>query len=136
MSTPRRLPSDAISQFDQWAAAVFDQSSLGMIRVYPDLRIAAWNQTVAETLGLATLEGRSADELLADPPSIETMRRQGEQRRQGLSTEFEINVFHFPEGRPVPVQVSAMPMISFTDSRPPEMAQTCSTTSARVKRAE
>ncbi len=112
MSAPRRLPSDAISQFDQWAAAVFDQSSLGMVRVCPDLQIAAWNRTAAETLGLASLEGRLVSDLLADQRSIDTMGSQGEQRRQGLSTEFEINVLHFPDRRAVPVRVSAMPMIS------------------------
>jgi hypothetical protein len=114
MSAPRRLSSDAISQFDQLAAAVFDQSSLGMVRVRPDRGIAAWNRTVAETVGLDSLAGRSATELLADQQSIDTMLSQGEQRRQGLSTEFEINVLYFPDRRPVPVRVSAMPMISDT----------------------
>jgi PAS domain S-box-containing protein len=114
MNAPRRLPSDDISQFDRWSAAVFDQSSLGMVRVCPDLKIAAWNRTAAETLGLPTLEGRLASELLADQKSIDIMRSQGEQRRQGLSTEFEINLLHFPERRPVPVKVSAMPVIADT----------------------
>jgi len=108
----RRLPSDAISQFDQWAAAVFDESSLGMIRVCSDLSIAAWNQTTAETLGLATLEGVSVAELAADQQSLNILRNQGEQRRQGLSTEFEINVIHLPDRRPVPVKVTAMPVIA------------------------
>jgi PAS domain S-box-containing protein len=114
MNTPRRLPNDAISQFDEWAAAVFDQSSLGMIRISPDLRVVACNRTAAEIHGLSTLEGRSIAELLADQKDIEIMQRQAEQRREGLSTEYEVELLHRPDQRRVPVKVSGMPIISST----------------------
>jgi PAS domain S-box-containing protein len=114
MGSPRRPSSDAISQFDECASTVFDQWSMGMVRVSPDLKIAAWNRMAAEIMGLTTLEGRSAEELLADRQSIEALRSQWEQRRQGRITELEINVFHFPDRRPVPVHLSVMPMISDT----------------------
>jgi PAS domain S-box-containing protein len=114
MNTPRRLPNDAISQFDEWAAAVFDQSSLGMIRISPDLRVVACNRTAAEIHGLSTLEGRSIVELLADQKGIEIMQRQAEQRREGLSTEYEVELLHLPDQRRVPVKVSGMPIISST----------------------
>src|ERR1700680_2620959 len=96
MNMPRRLPTDAISQFDEWAAAVFDQSSLGMIRVSADQRVVAWNRTAAEIHGVSTLEGRSIAELLADQKGIEIMRSQAEQRREGLSTEYEAELRHLP----------------------------------------
>src|SRR5260370_18959025 len=114
MNTPRRLPTDAISQFDEWAAAVFDQSSLGMIRVSPDLKVVAWNRTVAEIHGVSTLEGRPIAELIADQKGIEIMRSQAEQRREGLSKEYEVELLHFPDHRRVPVKVSGMPIISST----------------------
>lgn len=112
MSAPRRLPSDAISQFDEWAATIFDQSSLGMVRVCPDLKIATSNRTAAEILGLDTLDGWFVSELVADQQSLETVHTQGRQRRLGLSTEFELKLLHFPDRRAIPVRVSAMPVIS------------------------
>jgi len=111
MNMPRRLPTDAISQFDEWAAAVFDQSSLGMIRVSPDLKVVSWNRTAAEIHGVS-LEGRAIPDLLADQKGIEVMRSQAEQRREGLSTEYEVELLHFPDRRRVPVKVSGMPIIS------------------------
>ena len=112
MTDSQRLPSDAIGQFDQWAAAVFDQSSLGMLRVSKDYRVVASNRTAAEILGLPTLEGRLIHELIADKRGIQILRNQAQHRQQGLSTEYEIEVLHFPERRHVPVLVSGMPIIA------------------------
>jgi PAS domain S-box-containing protein len=111
-NAPRRLPSLAISEFDKWAAAVFDQSSLGMVRVSPDNKIVACNRTAADIHGLPTLEGMSIPELLPDKKDIDVLQSQAEQRRKGLSTEYEIDVLHFPDRRRVPVKVSGMPLVS------------------------
>ena len=112
MSLAKRIPPGAISQFDDWLAAVFDKSSLGMVRVSPEMTIIDNNQKAAEIHGLTSLRGRSIAELVADQNAVEVILSQADQRKQGLSTDYEIDVLHFPDLRRIPVKVAAMPMIS------------------------
>src|SRR4051794_20292987 len=112
MSPAKRIPSAAIFQFDDWLAAVFDKSSLGMVRVSPEMTIIDNNQKAAEIHGLTSLRGRSIAELVADQNAVEVILSQADQRKQGLSTDYEIDVLHFPDLRRIPVKVAAMPMIS------------------------
>jgi PAS domain S-box-containing protein len=114
MNAPQRLPVDAITQFDLWAAAVFDHSSLGMLRVAPDQIIIGANRTAAQICGLPSLKGMAIGELLANEKAAEVMERQAAQRMEGLSTEYDIEIFHFPDRRRIPVRVSGMPVISST----------------------
>ena len=99
MSTDKRIPSDAISQFAEWLAAVFDKSSLGMVHVSPDMTIIDNNQKAAEIHGLPSLRGRSVAELVADQNGVDVIRSQADQRKQGLSTDYQIDVLHFPDRR-------------------------------------
>ena len=111
MNVTRRLPPEALAEFDQWAAGVFDQSSLGMLRVSPEQMVVAGNRTAAEICGLPTLVGMSIRDLLVDQNSLEVMQQEAAQRRHGRSTEYDVDVLHFPDRRRVPVRVSGMPVV-------------------------
>jgi PAS domain S-box-containing protein len=102
---------EAASQFEGWAAAAFEQSALAMVRVTADQKIIACNRTASEMIGLPTLEGQWLRDLLANEKDVEIVRRQAEQRRKGLSTEYEVEVLHFPDRRRIPVKVTAMPVM-------------------------
>ncbi|HKD08301.1 MAG TPA: GAF domain-containing protein [Bryobacteraceae bacterium] len=111
MDSSGGLTADAASQFEGWAAAAFEQSTLAMVRVAPDQKIVACNRTACEMVGLPTLEGQCLPELLADEKNIEIVRRQSDERRKGVSTEYEIEVLHFPDRRRIPIKVTAMPVM-------------------------
>src|SRR5689334_14369392 len=111
MNDPRRLPPEALADFDQWAAGIFDRSSLGMLRISLEQIVVAGNRTAAAICGLQTLEGMSVRDLLVDRQSLDVLQREAGQRRQGLSTDYVVHVFHFPDRRPVPVRVYGMPVI-------------------------
>ena len=112
MDSSGGLSADAASRFEGWAAAAFEQSALAMVRVAPDQKIVACNQTACELVGVPTLEGRWLRDLLADQKDIDTVQHQAEERRRGVSTEYEIEVLHFPDRRRVPIKVTAMPVMT------------------------
>lgn len=112
MDSSGRLSAAAASQFEGWAAAAFEQSALAMVRVAPDQKIVACNHTASEMIGVPTLEGRWLPDLLADQKDIEIVRRQADERRKGVSTEYEIEVLHFPDRRRIPIKVTAMPVMT------------------------
>jgi PAS domain S-box-containing protein len=111
MDSSERLSADVASQFEGWAAAAFEQSALAMVRVAPDQQIVACNRTASEMVGVSTLVGRCLPDLLADEEDIEIVRRQAQQRRQGVTTEYEVDVLHLPDRRRIPVKVTAMPVM-------------------------